>query len=65
LASGKATYSIDDFGEEEKEAGFDDVMLDEVLSITGKIPEHSISPFKEAVIVHLNRDESLCRLLAL
>jgi hypothetical protein len=63
LASGKATYSIDDYGEDEREAGFDDVALDEVLGIKGKIDD--VSEFKDSVIIALNRDERLCRMLAL
>lgn len=63
LASGKATYSIDEYGEDEREAGFDDVALDEVLGIKGKVLE--VAEFKDSVIIALNRDERLCRMLAL
>lgn len=63
LASGKATYSIDDYGEDEREAGFDDVFLDEVLGNKGQIQD--VSGFKDSVIITLNQDERLCRMLAL
>lgn len=63
LASGKATYSIDDYGEDEREAGFDDVLLDEVLGNKGQIQD--VSGFKDSVIITLNQDERLCRMLAL
>lgn len=63
LASGKATYSIDEYGEDEREAGFDDVHLDEVLGNKGRIQD--VKDFKDSVIVTLNRDERLCRMLAL
>lgn len=63
LASGYATYSIDDYGEDEKEAGFDDVTADEVLGSKGR--EIDPDRFKDSIIITLNRDERLCRMLAL
>lgn len=63
LASGKATYTIDEYGEDEREAGFDDIALDEVLGSKGKV--ESIDQFKDSVLITLNRDERLCRMLAL
>jgi hypothetical protein len=63
LASGQATYSIDDYGDDEKEAGFDDVALTEVIGSKGVVPDKD--QFKDAVIITLNRDERLCRMLAL
>lgn len=63
LASGKATYTVDEYGEDEREAGFDDVILDEVLGNKGKIQD--TTTYKDSVIATLNRDERLCRMLAL
>lgn len=63
LASGKATYTVDDFGDDEKEAGFDDASLDEVIGSSGKI--ESLDEFKDSVVITLNRNETLCRMLAL
>lgn len=63
LASGSATYSIDDYGEDEKEAGFDDVNAEEVIGSKGK--EFDPNRFKDSIIITLNRDERLCRMLAL
>jgi hypothetical protein len=63
LASGYATYSIDDYGHDEREAGFDDVKVDEVLGSKGNILD--TEPFKDSIIITLNRDERLCRMLAL
>lgn len=63
LASGYATYSIDDYGEDEKEAGFDDAFADEVLGSKGRELDPAI--FKDSIIITLNRDERLCRMLAL
>lgn len=63
LASGQGTYTIDDFGEEEKEAGFDDVHIVEVIGHKGKAQD--VSEFKDSVLYALNRDDRLCRMLAL
>jgi hypothetical protein len=63
LASGKATYSIDEYGEDEREAGFDDVLIEEVLGNKGRIQD--VVEFKDSVIITLNQDERLCRMLAL
>ena len=63
LASGSALYSIDDYGEDEKEAGFDDVNITEVIGVKGIAPDKE--QFKDSVIITLNRDDRLCRMLAL
>lgn len=63
LASGSATYTIDDYGEDEKEAGFEDVNVSEVLGAKGKSATPDI--FKDSILITLNRDERLCRMLAL
>jgi hypothetical protein len=63
LASGSATYTVEDYGHDEKEAGFDDVSVSEVLGAKGKIPDPN--QFKDSIIITLNRDERLCRMLAL
>lgn len=63
LASGQAVYTVEDYGEDEKEAGFDDVHVTEVLGNKGKIQD--TASFKDSILIHLNRDERLCRMLAL
>lgn len=65
LASGIATYSVEDGAySDEQEASFDEVLLTEVLSPKGWVEKDKLAAFNDSVLVALNNDENLLRSLA-
>lgn len=64
LASGVAEYTIDDFGDDDQEAGFETVSLSDAIGPKGRVPPEKLFSLSDSVLTSLNRNESLCRMLA-
>lgn len=64
LVNGYAIYTIEDFEEDGKEAGFESVSLVDALSKDGLVTSaECLGYISEATLEHLNKDSYLCRLL--
>lgn len=64
LVNGHATYTIEDFEEDGKEAGFEQATLIDALSKDGLVTSaECLKYIAEATIAHLNQDSHLCRSL--
>lgn len=64
LVNGHATYTIEDFEEDGKEAGFEQATLIDALGKDGLVTStECLGYIAEAVVEHLNQDSHLCRTL--
>ena len=64
LVNGYAVYTIEDFEEDGKEAGFESVSLVDALGKDGLVTSaECLGYISEATVEHLNKDSYLCRSL--
>lgn len=64
LVSGEATYVVEDFEEDGKQAGFEKATLVEALGKSGFITSPEVlEHLAETAVETLNRDSHLCRIL--
>ena len=64
LGSGIAFYVLDEYEDGEMEAGFEKAELDEAIGFAGSVKDaDTINAMAESVLIALNRDDTLRKML--